>query len=64
MSEKLKPCPFCGTPAAVQRKVSRAAWLIYCPSEVHVCPVVVETDWFESEERAIAAWNTRKQPQP
>jgi hypothetical protein len=56
---KLKPCPFCGNTGVVQRKISRAAWLIYCPSEPHICPVSVETVWFESEERAASAWNTR-----
>jgi hypothetical protein len=37
-------------------------WLVYCPSDLGNCPVSVETLWCESEERAIAAWNTRTDP--
>lgn len=52
MSEELKPCPFCGGDA---NTIGERNWwdveCVYCG--------VRTTNEYESEEKAIEAWNTR-----
>ncbi|MBQ7578130.1 MAG: Lar family restriction alleviation protein [Synergistaceae bacterium] len=57
MSEKLKPCPFCGCEAVlmthydtVYKEISHFVTCSYCG----VC-----TKYYLSSEKAISAWNTR-----
>jgi len=60
MDEELKPCPFCGGDAGVSEIRARHAFSAYCSGRSHQCAVTVETAGYESRERAIAAWNTRR----
>ena len=56
MSEKLKPCPFCGG-KATQRDNSLAGWMVFC--DTAGCRVVTETAPFDTRDQAIEAWNNR-----
>lgn len=64
MTDELKPlpCPFCGGNAELNEwpepfKPARSTlWSVRC------CKV--ETDWEETAEAAIAAWNTRPSDTP
>jgi Lar family restriction alleviation protein len=54
MTEKLKPCPFCGSDAtAIQAK--SGVWFIRCVS--NLCAVHVRG---EQKESAIHKWNQRR----
>lgn len=51
---KTKPCPFCGCPIPVVITVSEFdGFRLACRK----CFAL--TDWFETEEKAVAAWNKR-----
>ena len=52
MSEKLKPCPFCGGEAKVKRFFGCAYITVGCKK----CNVQINRD---TKKAAIAAWNTR-----
>lgn len=55
MSEKLKPCPFCGGEAHIER--GAVLWAVVCGCASHVfygCE--------QSKERTAMAWNTRAEP--
>ena len=62
MSEKLKCCPFCGKKSDFdewkQTKIfEKIAFRVLC---VNIdCPVQPATDWFNTKEEAIEAWNRR-----
>lgn len=51
--KNLKPCPFCGGKAAAFEPVSGEWVHVLCPS----CGT--ESDYYDDEEEAIEAWNTR-----
>jgi hypothetical protein len=53
MTDKLKPCPFCGGEAAC---IEETDWEIGCYNGQCATEPSV---WTLSKERAIAAWNTR-----
>ena len=52
MKTELKPCPFCGSKAVVQRMYDGNPY-VCCVGD---CPVVLDG---ETEQEAIEAWNTR-----
>lgn len=56
MSDKLKPCPFCGNVAAIWRDEKRGICTIFCTdcnAEIKLC---------FSRQAAIDAWNNRVLP--
>ena len=60
MSEKLKPCPFCGNKAEINGKILNwdlssieAAYFVRCTKCRN------HSDWFDTEQDAIEAWNRR-----
>lgn len=69
MSEKLKPCPFCGSPAVmIERKSGAGHYAIGCTREsciIFLPPNAKKNElhnyaWcYSHKENAIAAWNTR-----
>ena len=60
MSEALLPCPFCGSKAKQYLSDFGSAG-VYCSAEgIGVdCAVNPETGFHDTQEQAIAAWNTR-----
>ena len=59
MSEKLKPCPFCGGEAyteghKVELQEGFGFWFVSCKNQ---CGALV--GYFPTEEMAIKAWNKR-----
>lgn len=59
MSEiKLKPCPFCGGEAKINRMPHLWEYSVQCNNVD--CIVHPETEGYEKGEEAIEAWNTRK----
>ena len=54
---KLKPCPFCGKkPIMCNNK--NGFYFVTCPN--YGCVIGYNNYlWFETEEKAAAAWNTR-----
>ena len=58
MSEKLKPCPFCGHTERVFLCASASEYFVECRDpDCYVKPEAM--GMWGSEEQAIAAWNTR-----
>ena len=59
MSEKLKPCPFCGSEAEV-RTDENDEYYVSCTECFALVGYCADT-WaeYETEEEAIDAWNTR-----
>lgn len=55
-SEKLKPCPFCGSKALVGQTLDYA-WYAMCEKDF-CCKL---DSYWKTEAEAIAAWNTRDQ---
>ena len=51
MTEKLKPCPFCGSEARLMR--NQTAFYILC------CECSAQSLWDIHKEQAIEAWNRR-----
>jgi Lar family restriction alleviation protein len=61
MSEKLKPCPFCGG-QAVLHKAERESFLMAKTiflSQISCASCGVNTGVFKEEDNAIKAWNRR-----
>ena len=56
---ELKPCPFCGAFPTTYEKRSRriVEYSIACPNLS--CPCMPTTGDFDTEEKAIEAWNRR-----
>lgn len=65
MSDKLKPCPFCGGEVAIKQihddenKGNNSFWYVFCHN--NNCTVQPNTRHWDStpKNRAIKAWNTR-----
>ena len=57
IDEVLKPCPFCGGKAIVNRRTNRYVdwWLVSCPK----CHITQAGSEHESSFEAIEAWNRR-----
>ena len=53
MTDKLKPCPFCGGEAEMLN-YSPSEWLVVCPT----CDGMVER-WRNTEKEAVEQWNRR-----
>ena len=63
MTEELKPCPFCGSDPIIEedRASEKERFIMIC-GNVN-CPVHIYTGWYETEDKAIKAWNTRAEAQ-
>ena len=61
MSEKLKPCPFCGGEAELIQHHERDNE--YYSYFVHCKKCVIRTTYLQSAKKVIAAWNTRTEAQ-
>lgn len=67
MSEKLKPCPFCGGEARLEYTVEeqyrgkyRKQYYVICTSSYpKECAVKPDTSLYYDKNTAIAAWNRR-----
>lgn len=56
--EELKKCPFCGGEAEFIRSVYSRDWKVSCAMS-RTCYVIPSTDFFETKEEAVIAWNRR-----
>jgi hypothetical protein len=54
---KIKPCPFCGSPAEV-KITKQGTWRVFCQSE-ELCPS--RASYF-LKDLAIREWNRREKP--
>ncbi len=54
MSEKLKPCPFCGGEVSIVESMHKGRYVVRCPN--WKCNATYEPD---SLSAAIKAWNRR-----
>ena len=70
MSEKMLPCPFCGGEAKVlsDSGIHGEVFRVFhqCYNSLvklnrygFVYRMTIDTGWYDAEEEAIAAWNTR-----
>ena len=62
MSEKLKPCPFCGGISAIWSFSGRrdtTKYSPYCTTPGCLLNTLLDVD-FDSRLDAVAAWNTRE----
>ncbi len=61
MSEKLKPCPFCGGPAKIRAQYNgnRRISGYYVNCNKRGCPIFTSTRVRKTKEEAKAEWNTR-----
>ena len=55
MTDKLKPCPFCGQQVDIVKDDDIYLYRVRC-NGTQTCPIFIYTD---TEEDAIKAWNTR-----
>ena len=64
MDQKLKPCPFCGSPAQLCEHRSRfflitkSTYWVRC--SYRKCKMMLRTPDNESKEEAIGIWNNRE----
>lgn len=59
MTDKLKPCPFCGGEASLDKIKTVKGWfeyLVWCADDNCAC----QNASYRTKEEAIEAWNTRK----
>ena len=56
MSERLKPCPFCGGEAAYYPNIYAPGGSIFCLNRDCILHIRIE---FHSKEEAYQTWNTR-----
>ncbi len=68
--EELKPCPFCGSDAAIYHLHKQEAYVVSCKADDASfictqgvaddwCPMELETPECATEKEAIDIWNTR-----
>lgn len=57
MSKELKPCPFCGGKGELRYRPFDEDFFIKCEYKNWKCNT--QTLYYETEEEAIEAWNTR-----
>jgi Lar family restriction alleviation protein len=57
MTDKLKPCPFCGGEPELKQDFDDKQISVCCDNET--CVTICETFWHDTREEAIKAWNTR-----
>ncbi len=61
--DDLKPCPFCGTAAIEQGRISKSdtatQWRIQCGNPF--CEIVCQTNIFAARNQAEKAWQERKE---
>lgn len=56
MSDKLKPCPFCGGEAHIDTSTSLRDYVVYCEG----CDTYFALDAYSATEHdLVAAWNRR-----
>lgn len=61
MSDKLKPCPFCGGKVeAFYDSNYGNEWIVICRNDN--CDVDASTSFMRTKEQAVAAWNRRAEP--
>lgn len=60
MTNELKPCPFCGSEAHIYRHPTIGNYAPACNNDR--CEVYWQRE-YGTEAEAIAAWNTRAEPQ-
>jgi len=53
---KLKPCPFCGAKARIDVSGGGEGYRVAC---TRILGCGAKFEWFDEEEAAIDAWNTR-----
>lgn len=61
MSDKLKPCPFCGGEVKLVTDFSQNKDHVYC-FECTECGALVYMDDLIDKDKSIEAWNTRHNP--
>ena len=57
MNEQLKPCPFCGGEASM--RIRPYCSVVYAGCLNSDCKIQPTTDWYDTDEEAIEAWNRR-----
>jgi len=55
--EELKPCPFCGKKAKMERWPRSGKWFAYCTNKR--CGVKLSTFMYVKREAAKVTWNKR-----
>lgn len=60
VEKKLKPCPFCGGRAELNK--FRHTWYVGCASDILICPCKPWTGAQWDAEKAIEIWNRRTDP--
>ena len=58
MAKKIKPCPFCGWPAAIQRNRNNPAYRKVCCTNADC----LADRWLLNEDMAVKEWNNRSRP--
>ena len=54
---KMKPCPFCGSKAIIQKRNLCGKFSVAC--SFVLCPVSPSTYWSDDKQQIIDAWNGR-----
>lgn len=60
-TEELKPCPFCGGEAELINTDIAGIQGVCNPITVSCKNCRCNTDWFNNKNKAVSAWNIRKQ---
>lgn len=64
MSEKLKPCPFCGGRAKVHRWLNSPVLSLFRPSKISYSVQCrqcgISTEWINDRKTVVGLWNRRE----